>query len=98
MEVLPGGEPATDVKAARRRQRGLTEDVACSACPPNPAPVEPVTEARRMALSRPGGAAALESSGTWTSTVQSIIPKLPELNMPFTDKMPKPHEFIAKRL
>ncbi len=51
-----------------------------------------------MALSRPGGAAALESSGTWTSTVQSIIPKLPELNMPFTDKMPKPHEFIAKRL
>ena len=39
--------------------------------------------------------AVIEAIRTWTSTVQSITPKLPELNMPFTDKMPKPDELIA---
>jgi hypothetical protein len=39
--------------------------------------------------------AVIEAIRTWTSTVQSITPKLWELNMPFTDKMPKPHELIA---
>ena len=39
--------------------------------------------------------AVIEAIRTWTSTVQSITPKLSELNMPFTDKMPKPDELIA---
>ena len=39
--------------------------------------------------------AVIEAIRTWASTVQSITPKLPELNMPFTDKMPKPDELIA---
>jgi hypothetical protein len=39
--------------------------------------------------------AVIEAIRTWTSTVESITPKLPELNMPFTDTMPKPYEFIA---
>jgi|SRR5580693_3997478 hypothetical protein len=63
-----------------------------------------MTEARTMGRElqdevltavRQSQTAVIEAIRTWTSTVQSITPKLPELNMPFTDTMPKPHEFIA---
>ena len=39
--------------------------------------------------------AVIEAIRTWTSMVQSITPELPEPSMPFTGKMPKPHELIA---
>jgi hypothetical protein len=39
--------------------------------------------------------AVIEAIQTWTSTVQSITPALPELNMPFSDKIPTPHELIV---
>ena len=31
----------------------------------------------------------------WTSTVQSITPALPDANVPFAEKLPKPQELIA---
>ena len=39
--------------------------------------------------------AVIEAIRTWTSKVQSITPELPELNMPFSDKIPTPHELIV---
>ena len=39
--------------------------------------------------------AVVEAVQAWTSKAQSITPELPELNMPLTDKLPKPQEFIA---
>jgi hypothetical protein len=44
---------------------------------------------------RKSQAAVIEAIQTWTSKVQSITPELPELSLPFTDKLPKPHELIA---
>ena len=44
---------------------------------------------------RKSQAAVIEAIQTWTSTVQSITPDLPDLGSPFTDKLPKPHEVIA---
>ena len=41
---------------------------------------------------RKSQAAAIEAIQTWTSTVQSITPDLPDLSSPFTDMLPKPHE------
>ena len=31
----------------------------------------------------------------WASTVQSITPALPDVNVPFAEKLPKPQELIA---
>jgi hypothetical protein len=39
--------------------------------------------------------AIVEAIQTWTSKVQSLTPEMPELNMPFTDKLPRPQELIA---
>ena len=36
--------------------------------------------------------AVIEAIQAWTSNVQSLSP---ELNLPFTDKMPKPQELVA---
>lgn len=63
-----------------------------------------MTEARAMGRDlqdevlntvRKSQTAVVEAIQAWTSKVQSITPELPDLNMPFTDKMPKPHELIA---
>ena len=63
-----------------------------------------MTEARTMGRElqdevlntvRKSQTAVIEAIQTWTSTVQSMIPQLPELNGPFTGKMPKPQELIA---
>jgi hypothetical protein len=63
-----------------------------------------MTEARTMGRElqdevlntvRKSQTAVIEAIQTWTSTAQSMIPQLPELNMPFTGKMPKPQELIA---
>jgi hypothetical protein len=31
----------------------------------------------------------------WASTIQSITPALPDVNVPFAEKLPKPQELIA---
>lgn len=63
-----------------------------------------MTEARTMGRDlqedilstvRKSQAAVIEAIQTWTSKVQSITPDLPDLSLPFTDKLPKPHELIA---
>ena len=32
---------------------------------------------------------------TWAEAVQSITPTIPMPNLPYTDKLPKPQEFVA---
>jgi len=63
-----------------------------------------MTEARTMGRElqdevlntvRKSQTAVIEAIQAWTSKVQSITAELPELNMPLTDKLPKPQEFIA---
>ncbi len=63
-----------------------------------------MTEARTMGRDlqdevlntvRKSQTAVIEAIQAWTSKVQSITPELPELNMPFTDKLPKPQELVA---
>jgi hypothetical protein len=39
--------------------------------------------------------AIVEAIQAWTSKVQSLTPEMPELNMPFADKLPRPQELIA---
>ena len=39
--------------------------------------------------------AVIEAIQTWARTVQSITPALPDVNVPFADKLPKPQELIA---
>jgi hypothetical protein len=40
-------------------------------------------------------AAVVDAIETWASTVQSIKPDLPDLNVPFADKLPRPQEIVA---
>jgi hypothetical protein len=44
---------------------------------------------------RKSQAAMVEAIQTWTSSVQAITPELPELNIPFSEKLPKPQDLIA---
>ena len=37
----------------------------------------------------------IEALKTWVETVQSITPKVPAVDMPFADKLPKPEEVVA---
>lgn len=39
--------------------------------------------------------AVVEAIKTWADTVRSITPPLPELNVPFTDKLPRPEELVG---
>ncbi len=39
--------------------------------------------------------AVIEAIQTWARTVQSITPALPDMNVPFADKLPKPQELIS---
>jgi len=39
--------------------------------------------------------AVIEAIQTWARTVQSITPALPDVNVPFAEKLPKPQELIA---
>jgi hypothetical protein len=40
-------------------------------------------------------AAVLDAIRAWADAVQSITPKLPAVNPPFADKLPKPEEVVA---
>ena len=37
----------------------------------------------------------IEAIKTWVDTVQSITPRLPSVNVPLADKLPKPAEVVA---
>ena len=37
----------------------------------------------------------IEALKTWVETIQSITPKVPVVDMPFADKLPKPEEVVA---
>jgi hypothetical protein len=39
--------------------------------------------------------AVIEAIRTWADTVRSITLPLPEVNVPFSDKLPKPEELVA---
>jgi hypothetical protein len=44
---------------------------------------------------RNGQSAVVAAIEAWARTVQSITPALPDLNVPFAEKLPKPQELIA---
>ena len=44
---------------------------------------------------RKSQAAMVEAIQTWASSVQAITPELPELNIPFSEKLPKPQDLVA---
>jgi hypothetical protein len=39
--------------------------------------------------------AVIEAIKTWAGTVRTITPPMPELSLPFTDKLPKPEELVG---
>ncbi len=39
--------------------------------------------------------AVVEAVDAWAKAVQSIKPDLPDVNVPFADKLPKPEELVA---
>jgi hypothetical protein len=39
--------------------------------------------------------AVIEAIKTWTDTVRTITPPMPELSLPFSDKLPKPEELVG---
>jgi hypothetical protein len=44
---------------------------------------------------RKSQAAVVEAISTWAGAVQSITPSLPELSLPFADKLPRPADVVA---
>jgi hypothetical protein len=44
---------------------------------------------------RKGQEAVVDAIQTWADAVQSIKPSLPDLNIPFTGKLPQPTEVMA---
>jgi hypothetical protein len=44
---------------------------------------------------RKGQEAVIDAIGVWADAVQAIKPPLPDLNIPFTDKLPHPAELVA---
>ena len=44
---------------------------------------------------RTSQAAVVGAIQTWADAVQSITPSLPELNVPFADKLPRPQDLVA---
>ena len=44
---------------------------------------------------RKSQAAVVEAIQTWASAVQSITPTLPDVNVPFAEKLPKPQDLVA---
>jgi hypothetical protein len=44
---------------------------------------------------RTSQAAVVDALETWATTVQTFTSTLPEMQIPFADKLPKPQEFVA---
>jgi hypothetical protein len=39
---------------------------------------------------------ALDALKTWVETVQSITPSIPSVSIPLADRLPKPHDVVAR--
>ena len=39
---------------------------------------------------------ALDALKTWVETVQSITPSIPSVSLPLADRLPKPHDVVAR--
>jgi hypothetical protein len=39
---------------------------------------------------------ALDALKTWVETVQSITPSIPSVSLPLADRLPDPHEVVAR--
>ena len=48
-----------------------------------------------LSMVRKGQEIALDAIKTMVDTVQTITPKIPALDLPFADKLPKPHDVVA---
>src|SRR6266487_4529406 len=48
-----------------------------------------------LSMVRKGQEGVIDAIKTWVETVQSITPKVPAVDMPFADKLPKPEEIVA---
>ena len=48
-----------------------------------------------LSIVRKGQESAIDAIKTWVETVQSITPKVPAVDLPFADKLPKPEEVVA---
>jgi hypothetical protein len=44
---------------------------------------------------RSSQSAVVEAIQAWAQAVQSVMPALPDVNVPFAEKLPKPQELIA---
>src|SRR5215471_5020054 len=44
---------------------------------------------------RKGQESVVDAIKTWVETVQSMTPKVPAVDVPFADKLPKPEEIVA---
>src|SRR5260370_204608 len=52
-------------------------------------------QAQFLAIVRKGQETALDAIKSRVETVPSITPKIPAVDMPFADKLPKPEEVVA---
>ena len=48
-----------------------------------------------LSMVRKGQEIALDAIKTMVDTVQTITPKIPAVDLPFADKLPKPEEVVA---
>jgi len=48
-----------------------------------------------LSIVRKSQESVIDAIKTWVETVQSITPKIPAVDMPFADKLPKPEEIVA---
>lgn len=57
----------------------------------------PVQDIQDMLIStvRKSQETVLDAIKTWTETVQSVTPKLPNVQVPFSDLLPNPAEVVA---
>ena len=44
---------------------------------------------------RKSQAAVVKALESWVSAIQSMTPELPDVSVPFADKLPKPQEIVA---
>jgi hypothetical protein len=61
-------------------------------------PTIPSTQALQdefISTVRKGQETVLEALKTWVETVQSVMPKLPTVQIPMAGKLPKPEELVA---
>jgi hypothetical protein len=45
---------------------------------------------------RKGQEIALDAFKTWVETVQSLTPSIPSVSLPLADRLPKPHDVVAR--